>query len=271
MSMGSNTSLSRAQTVRLVAKWIRDRTPAAAVRFLEGEGRLLVADPADKASIKIAVRKLRRQTGLTFSPPEMLKVKTMVMYALDHADIVGIRPDSGFADEHREWVERITEIYEDRVVQGRQPAHIGRCLLNHDLHKALPKLLHGHRQLSVVSCRNIKPKLESEFGLRNVTQYQIPSQYVMRDVDDKFEARLHDVPIWPTFYRELESRVEVRKTGEVFLVGAGLFGKKLCIDIKEHGGIALDMGSTLDRMASKTTRGPNRPQFRPFPETPKYV
>jgi hypothetical protein len=79
------------------------------------------------------------------------------------------------------------------------------------------------------------------------------------------------VPIWPDFYRRLEEEIEVREQGEVFLVGAGLFGKSLCVRIRERGGIALDMGSTLDGIAGKVTRGEGRPTFRPFPETPRLV
>jgi hypothetical protein len=53
---------------------------------------------------------------------------------------------------------------------------------------------------------------------------------------------------------ELEKRLAVRSRGEVFLVGAGLFAKHLCITIRDQGGIAIDIGSSLDAMAGKTTR-----------------
>jgi hypothetical protein len=267
----SSHHLSRKQTVDLVSRWIRQQTPVAVVRFLEGEGRLLAADPNDERSMRVAIRKLRRQTGLTFSPGEMLKVKSLVMEALDRADILGIRSNGSFHPEHQAWIDLIARIYENRVSEGREPAYLGSCLLKHDLYAALPTLLHGQTRLSVVSCRNLKPVMESDFGIKNVTVYQTPSQYVMRDVDDDYEAKLHGVPIWPDFYYDLKSRLKVHDRGEVFLVGAGLFGKGLCIDIRSQGGIALDMGSVLDKMANKTTRGRNRPDSRPFPKTPKIV
>jgi len=89
---------------------------------------------------------------------------------------------------------------------------------------------------------------------------QVPSEYVMRKLDDGYERRLHDVAFWPEFFDDLRTRIAVREPGEVFLVGAGVLGKELCLRIKELGGIALDMGSSLDRMVGKITRGPRRPE-----------
>jgi hypothetical protein len=271
MSVGNSFSLSRRQTVRLVIECIAEQTPIAVVRFGEGEGRLLAADPTDEVSVRVAIRKLRRQTGLTFSEKEMLKVKALVMTALDEADVVGLGVNAKFADEHREWGDRIADIYEQRVALGRKPARLAHSMLNSDLYRELPTLLSEQEQVSIISCRDLASSLEANYGPTDVAVYQVPSQYVVRDVDGEYEAALHDVPIWPDFYRDLRARVVVRQPGEVFLVGAGLFGKELCIRVKELGGIALDMGSTLDAIVNKVTRGKKRPQFRPFPEVPRTV
>ncbi len=269
MADGSR-NLSRMQTVRMVKRWISTRTPGAMVRFGEGEGRVLAAEPGDAASEKMAIKKLRRQTGLTFSAEEMFKVKALVTKALDEADVLGLRIGASFPDEHKQWGERIASIYAERVANGRKPTYLAHCLVNGDLYRAMPELVSG-RRVSVVSCRDVRSSLEDEYGAHDVAVYQVPSQYVVRDVDGAYESALHDVPIWPDFYRDLRADVEVRKQGEVFLVGAGVFGKELCIRIRELGGIALDMGSALDKMASKVTRGEGRPTFRPFPETPRLV
>ncbi|MGC1851314.1 MAG: hypothetical protein WA687_02610 [Solirubrobacterales bacterium] len=266
-----STQLSRRQTVRMVSRHIAEGRPIAVVRFGEGEARLLAADPANPTSMKAAIKKLRRQSGLTFSAKEMLKVKALLMNALDEADVVGLRTSKSFAEEHRELGELIASVYAERVAQGRRPGHLAHSLLNSDLCEALPALLAGQQQLSVVSCRDIGPILKADHNLTDITAYQVPSQYVVRDVDGPYEAALHDVPIWPEFYQRLRAELTVRSRGEVFLVGAGLFGKDLCIRIRELGGIALDMGSTLDAIASKVTRGRNRPTFRAPPEIPRLV
>jgi len=44
----------------------------------------------------------------------------------------------------------------------------------------------------------------------------------------------------------------------LFIVAAGLFGKDLCITIQEKGGIAIDMGSSVDFWVKKRTRGKNK-------------
>jgi hypothetical protein len=256
--------LSRKQVVRMTARWIRRRIPAAIIRFGEGEGRLLVADPADPESVTVAANKIRRQTGLKLSPDEVFKVKSLIMNAFDEADVVGIRGSANFNPEHRMWVERIEGVFEERLAAGREPAYVTHCLLNNTLRDSLGSLLEGQRQVSVISCRDLKGRLEADYGVEDVRVFQVPSQYVMRDIDDEYEARLHGVPIWPAFYERLREELTVRRRGEVFLVGAGLFGKDLCIRVKELGGIALDLGSCLDGLADKVTRGPNRPQpYRP--------
>jgi hypothetical protein len=263
--------LSRRQVVRLVRRHVAERSPLSVVRFGEGEARLLAADTANPGSVKAAIKKLRRQTGLTFSADEMFKVREQVIWALDEADVVGLRTSASFAEEHIELGERIAEIYDARVARRKKPAHVTHSLVNNDLRNALPELLGEQERLTVVSCRDIGPVLEADYELAEVTVHQVPSQYVVRDVDGPYEAALHDVPIWPDFYRRLEEEIAVRQRGEVFLVGAGLFGKGLCIRIRDLGGIALDMGSTLDGIARKVTRGDGRPAFRPFPETPRVV
>jgi hypothetical protein len=254
-----SAELSRKQALKLTVSWIRRRIPAAIVRFGEGEGRLLVADPDDPGSVQVAANKVWRQTGLKLSAGEVFKVKALVMNAFDEADVVGIRGSANFNPEHSMWVERIESVFEERLATGREPAYVTHCLLNNTLRDSLASVLQGQRQVSVISCRDLKGRLEADYGLEDVRVFQVPSQFVMRSLDDDYESALHGVPIWPEFYERLRSELTVRRRGEVFLVGAGLFGKDLCIRIKELGGIALDLGSCLDGMADKVTRGPNRP------------
>lgn len=251
--------VSKEETARLVGTWIQEKTPVAVVRFGEGEGRLLVADPGDPLSMGVAARKLKRQTGRKFSPEEVLAVKALVMNALDHADVVGIRGSSNFRAEHQEWVERIETVFEERILAGASASYLSHCLLSTNLKEALPDLIGGAQRLSVVSCRDLRGVFETQYEVQDVNIYQVPSQYIMRRVDDEYEALLYGTPFNLDFYRELLSRITVRQRGEVFLVGAGIFGKDLCIHVKNQGGIALDLGSCLDSLAGKVTRGAGRP------------
>jgi len=258
--------LPRGQVVQLVLTWIRWKTPAAVVRFGEGEARLLVAN--DARSVEVARRKLLRQTGGDFTAKEVLQIRSMVMHAFDEADVVGIRGNPSFNEERKMWVHRIECLFEDRCASGRRPAIVTRSRICENLHRALATLLDGVRMVSVISCRDLKSRIELLYGVEDVRLYQTPSEYIKREIDDEYEAALHGVPIWPEFYHRLRSEISVRVPGEVFLVGAGILGKDLCIRIRELGGIALDMGSCLDLMAGKVTRGPNLLRLDPSSAAP---
>jgi len=242
--------------------WLRERIekriPAAFVRFGDGEARLLAAEPDNQESMSDAIRKLRRETGLSFSAGDVLEVGSLVTLAYDEADVLGIRYSDNFVAEHKRWMEKLAVLYVDRVAEGRTPTALAHCLLNHQILDELPKMLSERNGLSVISCRDVRPFLENHWGLRDIAVYQVPSQHLRRDVDGAYEAAMHDIPIWPDVHARLREELTIREHGEVFLVGAGLFGKDLCIRIREQGGIALDMGSALDRMAGKITRGPKR-------------
>jgi hypothetical protein len=176
-----------------------------------------------------------------------------VQKAFDEADVLGILP----GHKRVERVNRLTSIYIKRLGERRAPAALTDSHFHHGILAELPKLLAG-RRISVISCRDVKPVLEGEWGLDDIAVYQVPSQHALREVDGRYEAALHGIPIWPDVHARLHDELTVRESGEVFLVGAGMFGKDLCIRIREAGGLALDLGSALDRIAGKITRGSKR-------------
>jgi hypothetical protein len=232
---------------------VEERVPAAVCRFGDGEGRLLTADPGDPASMQEAIRKLKKETGLLFSPEDALEVKALVMLAFREADVIAIRPDEWFSEETKKWVATFPDLHAEHVAAGRRPA----ALAPRPDFDSLPELLAG-RRISAISCRDVKSPLEADWKAEDVAVYQVPSQHMVRDVDGPFEEAMHDVPIWPDAHARVCSQLTVRERGEVFLVGAGVFGKDLCVRVRELGGIGLDVGSMLDQVAGKITRGPER-------------
>jgi hypothetical protein len=266
LPLAPDRDLTDEEVVEKVCGWIRDQKPGALVRFGEGEGRLLVADINDEESLRVAANKVRRQAGMLIASADVFEIQELVTRALDGADIVGIRGDDSFKPEHAMWVRRIEEVYAERLPDAGPSRHVAHCLVNGRLKSELKSLLASKPNTTVVSSRDVKSTLEEDYGVA-VRQFQVPSQYIMRNVDAEYESRLHDVPIWPDFIKGLRQELTVEEPGEVFLIGAGLFGKELCIHIRELGGIALDMGSTLDALAGKVTRGRRKP--KPFPLPPK--
>lgn len=257
MAAHSHLELSGDDFTRWLESRMNQRAPAAVVRFGDGEAKLLMADPDNAGSMKPVGRTLRRQTGSSLPTEAMLELKALVRHAFDSADVLGILPGDRFIDEHKRWLAKLATLHAHSVATGRRPAPLTHCLLGHQIVDTLPTLL-GGRRVSVITCRNVKPVLEADWGLEDVAVYQVPSQHAVRDVDGDYEAVMHDVPIWPDGHARVSATLTVRERGEVFLVGAGLFGKDLCIRVRDLGGIALDMGSALDTIASKITRGPKR-------------
>ena len=251
------TLLSQEEFTAWLSERVRERSPAAAVRFGDAEAQLLDADPDEEESMATILKALRRETGLSFAVADVLELQALVASAFAEADVLGIRFNPRFLSEQQAWLRKLVARYEEQVVAGRRPVALASCLLGHDSVEALPGLLAG-RRVSAVSCRDLAPVLEDEWGAREVVVYQMPSQAAVRDVDGEFEAAMHGVPIWPDAHSRVREELTVRERGEVFLVGAGLFAKDLCILIRERGGIAVDMGSALDPIAGKVTRGPKR-------------
>jgi Transposase, Mutator family len=257
----NDTQPSSPMSKQVFINWLRrqvgKRTPAAVLRFADGELQLFEADPGNEESMQVAIGKLQKETGLRFSERDVLEVKALLELAYDEADVLGIHFDNPLEQAHRTRLDALAALYAERVSAGRRSVPLAHCMLSHQILDDLPAMLAGH-SVSAISCRDLKPVLEAEWGAEDVIVYSVPSQYMVRDVDGDYEAALHDVPIWPDVHARICSELTVREPGEVFLVGAGIFGKDLCIRVRDRGGIALDMGSALDRIAGKMTRGPER-------------
>lgn len=251
------TPIAEDDPARWVERRIAARDPAAVIRFGDGEARLLTLDPADEHAMRGAVSMIEREAGLSPSPASVLELKRLMSSAFEQADLLGIAGAERFPDEHRVWMRKLDSLHRELLTGGRPPAPLADCLLSHAILERLPEMLQG-RRASAISCRDLVPVLERDWGAVDVRLYQVPSQYRMRVVDGEFEAALHRTPIWPDAHACVRASLTVRERGEVFLVGAGLFGKDLCIRVRELGGIAIDMGSALDRVAGKVTRGPRR-------------
>jgi len=246
------------------ASWLRlriaSRAPAAVIRIGEGELRVLAAREDDARSLAAAGGLIEQQSRQAFSPEGILELRRTLESAHHGADVLGVLglgkplPDSPLAVRRAAWEGQLAALHAKRIAAGRPPAAMASDRLNHEILPELPKLL-GGRAVGVVSCRDVKPVLENSWGLEDVAVYRVPSQGGMRHLDGAYEAAMHDVPIWPQAHDRVAAELRVRERGEVFLVGAGLFGKDLCVRIRELGGIALDMGSVLDHLAGKMTRG----------------
>jgi len=239
-----------------VMEWVRAKKPFALIRMSEGEARVLHVDRRRPESFGVAARKILKQTGLTVGNRDVLHIQKLLRYAFCEADILCLTGSASWNNEYRMWMDRLKDEY---FARRRKPCITTHCFVNRQLRDALPQILRGQTKVSVISCRDLRPYLKEECGIEDVEVYQVPSQYVMRKIDDEYESSLHGMKMWPTAHHKILRAIRVREKGEVFLIGAGLFGKDMCVRVRELGGIALDMGSCLDFIVGKQTRGPKKP------------
>jgi hypothetical protein len=106
-----------------------------------------------------------------------------------------------------------------------------------------------HKKIGIISPHNEVDDFFKSEGLDDVLFFQIPGEHKYFPHN---ESHFHDC--FPLISAEIS---DTDLSGRLFLVGAGLLGKYYCHLIKKSNGVALDIGSTMDRFAGKgfTRRG----------------
>jgi hypothetical protein len=248
-------SLPRETSSADFLSWLLDRVERAEatsfVRYGDGEAQVMTA------SCEVALKRLLNLQG----PPklnalQLEKLRLELVGALQGADAVGLMVKArqgnvayanimtGFVAH----VEREHLVKHDQLVVQNN-VHLT-CLASQ-----LDVLVNG-RDIGLISCRDVAEVLRQR-GAATVCHYPIPSEFSLRVVDRAFERQLHGQRHYPEVFAQLKSQLEV-EPGQVFLIGAGPLGKVYCQIVKERGGIGIDLGSVLDNLADKITRGPNK-------------
>ena len=105
--------------------------------------------------------------------------------------------------------------------------------------------------ISIISCHErLGDYIQKRFGIKSVTSYVIPGESRYQRVFNQQPKEEH----FPVVYEDLIGKLPYVSKDKVFLVGAGFLGKIYCDLIKQYGGIALDLGSQMDRWAGYQTR-----------------
>ena len=115
------------------------------------------------------------------------------------------------------------------------------------------------KRVSLISCLPDLPALlQAHFGLEAVSFIQIPGEQGSRKaLGENVIYGAH----YPDVFRRLQAELCKPWAGEVVLVAGGMLGKLYAATIKQHGGIALDIGSLADRWADKKTRPGDDPRY----------
>lgn len=112
---------------------------------------------------------------------------------------------------------------------------------------ALPEIVHACKKLIVITGREeLRSSFVSRFGSKEIDFVSIPLEAIRRP-DKKMRH-------YPDVYEHVLKGIDGNLAGTLVLVGAGIFGKMYCHAAKQHGAVALDLGSAFDLLAGIRTR-----------------
>jgi len=128
-----------------------------------------------------------------------------------------------------------------------------------DMHIELQRSGFFHRlfskpcQWGVISCHPSLPALiEARTGAGVDFVHLVPAEKASIAILGSNGVRRRHFPI---VYNEIVSNLRSEsQQGRVWLVAAGILGKRYCAEIRARGGIALDVGSIVDAWLGKATR-----------------
>ena len=235
---------------------IKNEKPFSVIRYGEGEGRILGASKAEPLSMRVARRKVKKQTGQWISDGDLFELQKDILSSFLFADIIGIGAQKTWGEEYEQWyhvvVGKYLEMIPDVVREGQLISH---PFVNYNILERVGEIACDAKTVTLITCRDLASNKAFASLASPLRHIQIPSQFIKRSHDGLHESLMHDVRIWPKIYRELIGIAERCSSGDLLLVGAGLFAKYVCAVAKQHGAVAVDMGSALDQLAGLKTRG----------------
>ncbi|HUF55393.1 MAG TPA: hypothetical protein VMM55_02415 [Thermohalobaculum sp.] len=256
---------------------IRSGAAASLIRLGDGEGMVLTRPtPADPHLWASACQHF----GPDVEPSYLRRLADRLARAVQSADILGIRDDIVGVDfparyfaapedealaafrarfRLRPFDARLR--YDGAMRIARLHRYLGRAHLpdgqaycsawiHYDLSAdgTLLRLMAEAGDIALISAHaELAPSLARLLG-REVGSYGVPNRYL------EF-ARAGGESPYPL--EELErtcDRIEVRSPGQLFLVGAGIWGKIYCERVRTLGGVAIDVGSVCDAWAGIPSR-----------------
>lgn len=113
------------------------------------------------------------------------------------------------------------------------------------------RILEGQQHVGLVSVYpELATKLEGAFDIGKVHHVQVPVQAVFVPTKERKNTQHY-----PDAMHRIISELQPVHEGMVYLVAAGLLGKKYCSTIKQRGGIAIDIGSIAEVWMGIQARG----------------
>ena len=291
-SFGEWVPGSDAETADRVAARVREsvrrREPSSFIRLGDGEGKVLAFDTGTYPNLtRSALDRLSSIYFGTANPltPHCAELQEGLLEAIKGASLIGI-PTTLRLKFNRKRVyqevqtaEELLGVWTVTELIAQQGDSLGlktKTGTSSSFHKGLlehvPSLVAG-RSIGLITCHYTLPDaFRDRYDARVVDYYTVPPPVHMLHRRDK-----HDNGHFPGRYRELLFDLRDIQPGVLYLVAAGMPGKVYCEAIRQHGGIALDIGHSIDVLAGVGGRKNitkdvlNRYQIVNTPEHPTHA
>lgn len=246
---------------------VQMRRPFALIRLGDGEGSCINLGPEDEAAFdRLHARNRRELTAIWFGPDFhgddrafRSLARRLPRIALD-ADFVGLPYEGWIEHEYRisslRGIPTLINIHRafERLDEPNQTIRSCSQITHVDLAQSdlLRHIIRAAGRIAIISCLpDIAALIRNQLGVSDVEFYRIPGEQGSRGVlGDAIVAGRH----FPDVFEELTVRLARPHDGRLFLVAGGILGKFYAATIKQHGGVAVDIGSVVDGWAKKMTR-----------------
>jgi hypothetical protein len=224
-------------------KSLDESMPSSMVRLGDGESQLMaprfLLDPEE----------ISYQYSLWFGAKwpsywQLSYLRSRFLRAIRKATVLGI-PELHALSVHKRNILTYSELMRRRLVSKQLIADAGiHWLLQ--CSGWLDRVFVKGEKIWLITCRDVKPLIISVYGNLCVEQIMIRGE-------SSHPGVIKD-PHWPNGFFNVLSNFRRIKRGDVVLVGAGALGKIYCDVAKDHGALALDIGSVFDGWAGVKSR-----------------
>jgi hypothetical protein len=261
-----NSRDGAAYVARKALQSLATLTPFMMIRIGDGEANLLrFAEREGSFETKWINNLFELHDNQHLSIEDSRTIARELRESIAAADVLGLRPlCPAPIDQHLNAIAQTIEGGDIRGALGMIEAfsQADRAVRNHayqhvvltsawvhlTLLEHLDKLLDGAQRVIVITGRQELARLfRDKLHARLAAFLTIPLQASDQDLPAR---SFH----YPDRYRQIIDALAGDLHGTLVLVGAGIFGKKYCAVAKQHGAVALDLGSAFDILAGKRTR-----------------
>lgn len=234
-----------------VQRRLKEKIPSAIIRCGDGEAMTLNGFN-DQAALSRILRKL---LGKMPQVDEIEQIRQNLIYAYQHADIIGIPVNKRLDQPNSYWYKTLKIL-----VEHAGPTVVTNTLLTSiDFHliwqdkNYFETLLSGIDTLNYVSCRALDEAFQRRYpNIKRICSFQIAPEM-------SFTPGYVGDPHYPVQFDQVRRWMKAAPIeGNLCLVGAGVVGKIYNCWFKDYGGISIDIGSIFDAFDGRVTRGPDR-------------